>query len=1168
MNLPRRAVLAGFLALATTVALAAPVAAVDLPDAPGPTTTTSVGAPAGTAPTTTTPSTPRPTTDPAPPTTSTTTPAEPVLIEAPFVDGEVIVKYATGTDPAERDATRSSVGGTDAAPLSELTPRTELVKLDGSKSVAEAVATLRADPDVRTAEPNYRVTSTLASNDPQYTGGSLWGMYGDATTPSNQYGSQAGEAWAVGRTGSANTYVVVVDEGIDVSHPDLVDNIWTNPFDPVNGIDDDGNGFVDDVHGWDFVNNDNSVYDAGGDSHGTHVSGTIGGVGGNGVGVAGVNWDVTIISGKFLGSGGGSTADAVRALDYATALKTRHGLNIVATSNSWGGGGFSQSLLDAINRGGDAGILFVAAAGNSNSNNDASGNYPSNYQCTRTAAGADRGWDCVVAVAAIGSGGERASFSSYGATTVDLGAPGVGVVSTTPGNTYSTYSGTSMATPHVSGAVALCASTNPALTAPQIRSALLSTTVATPSMTGTTVTGGRLDVGSLIATCQPAGAPVTGAPSGLTATALDDTSVRLNWVDGSTGESFQEVQRAVASPTCGTFATVGTVGADTTTTTVRSLTPSTAYCFRVRAGNVWGPGSTTSTTDWTDPATATTSAPPPLHTCGPTTYAWIDPGSHTTRSLTDDSSLTVPLGFGVNFLGATVTSVGVGSNGLLGFGSSPTAYVNQPIPNSSEPNGFAAPWWDDLDPGAGGSIRTATVGSAGSRRFVASWIDVPAYAAPGSGVTFQAIVEEETGAVVFQYLDTDAGSTARNGGASATIGTETPDGSRGTSVSYNTASVGNQTAIRCAVAVAPPAPVIGTTTLPEGTTGAGYSATLTATGGVTPYTWSLATGSLPAGITLAANGTLTGTPTAVGAASFTARVSGTGGGTAERSFTITVRAPLAVTTASLPGGVVGQSASTTLTATGGGTPYTWSLAAGSLPGGVTLSSAGVLAGSPTASGAFPVTVRVADPGGRSAQRALTLNVVDPLRITTTALPDATGQSAYSTTLAATGGTTPYTWARTAGSLPSGLSLAANGTVSGTPTANGSFTITVQVTDGAARTASSPVTLTVQTPTLALGSVRLTPSVNGSRRGATATVTVVDGKGTRVGSVKVTGTWTLPPTSPSNRTANTDGTGTATFVSPSYSGAAGKTLTFCVTGLSRSGYVSRLATVRNCASATL
>ena len=271
------------------------------------------------------------------------------------------------------------------------------------------------------------------------------------------------------------------------THEDLAGNVWTNPYDPPDGVDNDGNGYIDDIHGWDFAGNDNSVYDGSGDDHGTHVSGTVAARGGNGIGVAGVCWNIQLISVKFLGRNGGTTANAIKAVNYVTDLKARHGLKIVATNNSWGGGGFSQGLSDAIQNAGSANILFVAAAGNSGANIDITPSYPASYSL-----------DNIIAVAAIDKSGNLASWSNYGSTSVDLGAPGVGIWSTVPNkksqSSYSSYSGTSMATPHVTGAAALYAAAHPTATAADIKQAILSSTVPTASLSGKTLKGGRLNI--------------------------------------------------------------------------------------------------------------------------------------------------------------------------------------------------------------------------------------------------------------------------------------------------------------------------------------------------------------------------------------------------------------------------------------------------------------------------------------------------------------------------------------------------------------------------------------------------------------------------------------------------------------------------------------------------
>ncbi|OWU65986.1 MAG: peptidase S8 [Armatimonadetes bacterium Cent15-Ar3] len=362
-----------------------------------------------------------------------------------------------------------------------------LVRISGD--VKTTVDDLKANGDIEYAEPNWVYRTQVVSNDTRYTNGTLWGMYGAATPLfTNQFGSNAAAAWNANKTGSSTVYVGIIDEGVMFNHADLSANFWLNPYDPVDGLDNDGNGYKDDSRGWDFAGNNNTVYDGTSDDHGTHVAGTIGGKGGNGTGVAGVVWNVKMISAKFLGASGGTTANAVKAIDYITDLKVRHGLNIVATNNSWGGGGFSQALSDAINRANNAGILFIAAAGNNGTNNDTTANYPSNYNLPN-----------VIAVGALTSTGARASFSNYGATQVDLFAPGNGIWSTVPGNgntsSYASYSGTSMATPHVAGAAALYKSLNPSATAAQVKAALLGQATPTTSVSTLCVTGGRLNVG-------------------------------------------------------------------------------------------------------------------------------------------------------------------------------------------------------------------------------------------------------------------------------------------------------------------------------------------------------------------------------------------------------------------------------------------------------------------------------------------------------------------------------------------------------------------------------------------------------------------------------------------------------------------------------------------------
>ncbi len=403
--------------------------------------------------------------------------------------GRLIVKLRGGTSNKAAATLRAELHATLAQELPLI--GAQVWQID-AMSVEQAVAQYQDHPDVLYIEPDYIVhlpqpiagtahdldLSPLAvnsvPNDPLY--GDLWGMEM----------IDAPLAWDI-QTVSTNVVVGVIDTGIDYTHPDLAANVWTNPNEiPDNGIDDDANGYVDDVHGWDFFNDDNDPMDDHG--HGTHVAGTIAAVGNNGVGVTGVNWSGRVMALKFLGSdGGGTISGAVTAIEYATQM------GVSLSSNSWGGGGYSQAVYDAIAAAGAEEQLFVAAAGNSNSDNDKFPSYPNSYDLQN-----------IIAVAATDSTDQQAWFSSYGLASTDLGAPGVDILSTLPisstgcgtgnDNGYGNCSGTSMAAPHVSGATALVWSRFSDAEWWEIKHRILASTDPLAALEFSTVSGGRLNV--------------------------------------------------------------------------------------------------------------------------------------------------------------------------------------------------------------------------------------------------------------------------------------------------------------------------------------------------------------------------------------------------------------------------------------------------------------------------------------------------------------------------------------------------------------------------------------------------------------------------------------------------------------------------------------------------
>ena len=365
-----------------------------------------------------------------------------------------------------------------------------------SRSAAQLIRELSARPDVEYAEPNYIVQAVAAPNDPSY--GLLWGLHNTGQVVSGATGKAGADigaepAWDVATGAGSGVAVGIVDTGVDYTHPDLAANIWSAPAAFTVKIGGVSLTCPAGSHGYNAITNTCNPMDD--NQHGTHVAGTIGAVGSNGAGVAGVNWGVTIIAAKFLNrSGSGSLADAIDAVEFLIQAKQAFpsGANVRVLSNSWGGGGFSQAMLDEINRAGSNGMLFVAAAGNNGTSNDSYSFYPAGYKAPN-----------VVAVAATDNQDARASFSNYGPTTVHLGAPGVNIYSTVLNGKYAYLSGTSMATPHVSGAAALVLS-HCGLDTAGVKANLLANVDVLPTLQGRTVSGGRLNLNRSVRSCTPA----------------------------------------------------------------------------------------------------------------------------------------------------------------------------------------------------------------------------------------------------------------------------------------------------------------------------------------------------------------------------------------------------------------------------------------------------------------------------------------------------------------------------------------------------------------------------------------------------------------------------------------------------------------------------------------
>jgi subtilisin family serine protease len=706
-----------------------------------------------------------------------------------FVPGELIVKITDADTATKLAALLSTLGGVEVKSF-ETVDGLFLIRLPDTLSVTSAEDLARQLDGVVYAEPNYVLRTQQTPNDPSFS--TLWGLHNTGQSGGVADADiDAPEAWDI-TTGSSDVVVAVIDTGIDYTHPDLAANMFRNEADcNANGVDDDVNGSIDDCFGIDTANGDGNPLDD--HNHGTHVAGTIGAVGNNGVGVTGVNWNVRMMACKFLNaSGSGSTAAAVTCLDYVARMKDR-GVNIVATNNSWGGGGFSQALFDAIDAQRQRGILFIAAAGNGGAdgvgdNNDATPTYPANYDLAN-----------VVAVASTTRTDARSSFSNFGRRLVHLGAPGSAILSTTRNNTYSTFSGTSMATPHVTGVAALLEAQDPGRDWRAIRNLLLAGADANAAMAGSTVTGGRLNArGSL--TCAGSTVfsrlePLDNSVSGSVGTPITLSALSINCAAGASAT----VQVTVS-------------GGQTVTLRDDGVSPDQSagdgnYAGAFVPSSVPSGGQFVLTFPDGDTVTVQMQSDIP-YTFSATTYSFRQIAG-TSLGLGDDTSAQIASPFPIQFGGGSVTTVFVSSNGNVNFAAPFNTFTNASLPTSSPSGSLIAPFWDDLvlspaDPGR--NVVWGVAGAAPNRELVIEWRNVTAFlcSATTETVTFQVVFFEGRSDIVFNYADTTFGGscTSHDGGVSATVGIQTSSTLAG-QFSFNAANVSAGTALRWTHGAAP-----------------------------------------------------------------------------------------------------------------------------------------------------------------------------------------------------------------------------------------------------------------------------------------------------------------------------------------------------------------------------
>jgi Subtilase family len=631
----------------------------------------------------------------------------------------------------------------------------ELHQFFTADEAKRALALYQKNAQVIYAEQDYRVKIADTPNDEHFP--LQWGLHNMGLANGvNDTDINAPEAWNL-ISNNYNAVIAIIDTGVDYSHPDLIKNLWVNPNEIAgNQIDDDENGYIDDIYGVNMIDGTGNPSDE--NNHGTHVAGIIAATKNNRIGISGVTQDTKIISCKFLDSfGSGNISDAIACLDYIANLKT----NVIATNNSWGGNDRSKALYESIASHLKKGILFITAAGNNNADNDQKEFYPSNYLLPN-----------VISVAAIDQNGYLANFSNYGRYKVHVAAPGVNILSTIV-QSYDEMDGTSMATPFVTGLVGLIKSSDPHANWSQIKNRIISSGKSLKNLQGITLTGKLVraydDQKSGALNCENQILTAHISPSSNATSFEIGTKVMLSAININCGESLGSINAVIDNkekfvlPDDGTKSDL--VAYDGLAT--REWIPSILGTFQFRFSetdvaliNIYDPS------NWKKYS----------HPSTPEFKYRTISGIQLQTSDESVSILNSPFAFPFAGGKASQFILYIGSNGTISLTDGLLAnFYNLPFPEGRWTT-LIAPYWDDLTPienNTNSGIFYETLGEEPDRELVIEWRNMLQYRSTNNHITFQIIFFENSPDILFNYLDITSENIDHSDGASATIGIQT-----------------------------------------------------------------------------------------------------------------------------------------------------------------------------------------------------------------------------------------------------------------------------------------------------------------------------------------------------------------------------------------------------------